>query len=86
MVNGNETNTRGLLGATLVPLVKSTSKVRPIAIGEVITRLGAKALLRKQSKELSQFLRPLQLGVREPAGTEKTIHAVRNNTWQGKLS
>jgi len=68
----------------LVPLVKSTSKVRPIAIGEVLTRLGAKALLRKQSKELSWFLRPIQLGVREPAGTEKTIHAVRKQYLAGK--
>jgi hypothetical protein len=84
IVNGNETNTLGLLGATLVPLIKSPSKVRPIAIGEVITRLGAKALLRKQSKELSQFLRPIQQGVREPAGTEKTIHAVRKQYQAGK--
>lgn len=67
IVNGQEKNTCRLLGATLVPLVKTETKVRPIAVGEVLTRLGAKMLLKNQVKELSRFLHPLQMGVKQPA-------------------
>jgi hypothetical protein len=77
IINGTEENSFQLLGAKMVPLIKSAQKIRPIAVGEVLTRLGARILLRRHAGQLSDYLRPMQLGVREPGGTEKIIHSVR---------
>jgi hypothetical protein len=84
ILNGRESQWEKLTAARLVPLVKSARKIRPIAIGEVLTRLAARIVLRQKSKELSQFLKPLQLGVREPGATEQIVHHVRQEQRRGK--
>jgi ribonuclease HI len=77
IMNGTAPNKERLTGATLVPLVKSQSKVRPIAIGEIFTRLAARCLLRQQSKDLANYFAPIQMGVQQPGGAERIVHSVR---------
>jgi hypothetical protein len=84
IINGQEVNWKRLTAARLVPLVKTRSKVRPIAIGETVTRLAGKVLLQHQKRELSEFLKPLQWGVKEPGATEKVAHAIRKQFYAGK--
>jgi hypothetical protein len=77
ILNGVEPHTYCLTAAKLVPLVKSSTKIRPIAAGEVLTRLAARTLLKHQEKELLRYLKPLQMGVKEKGGIETIIHSVR---------
>jgi ribonuclease HI len=83
ILNGTEQCKERLLASRLIPLIKSSKKVRPIAIGEVITRLAGRVLLRSQLKEISNYLKPLQKGVAEAAGTEKIVHQVRQDYLNG---
>ncbi|CAI5980243.1 unnamed protein product [Closterium sp. NIES-65] len=65
-----------ILGARLIALEKPGG-VRPIAIGEAIIRLTAKAALRKLSPEIRKFFLPVHFGVAVPGGAETVIHATR---------
>ena len=58
----------------LTPLMKPSGGIRPIAVGELLYRLSAKALLRKSFK--SDFLLPYQLGVGSKGGVEPIVRAV----------
>jgi hypothetical protein len=84
ILNGTEPNWKRLTASRLIPLVKSEEKIRPIAVGEVIMRLASRILLRNHTQDLSHFLRPTQLGVKEPGGTEKIVHMVRREVQNGK--
>ena len=64
-----------LLAARLTPLRKPDGGVRPIAVGDLLYRLCAKALLRKIFKK--EHLAPFQLGVHSPGGVEPIIHGVQ---------
>jgi hypothetical protein len=63
-------------GARLIARSKKQGGVRPIAVGEVLRRLIAKCALASVSGPITQALKPLQLGVGVPLGTETIIHAV----------
>ena len=64
-----------LTAAALTPLIKATGGIRPIAVGDLVYRLCAKAILRKVFKP--DQLAPFQFGVGSPAGVEPIIHLVR---------
>lgn len=57
----------------LIALKKDDGSVRPIAVGELIYRLCAKAILRSYFH--TDFLLPYQLGVKSPGGVEPIVRA-----------
>ena len=62
--------------ASLVPLLKKDGKsIRPIAVGEVFRRLISKCCLKSVSSEATKYLKPIQLGVGVPNGTEAILHS-----------
>ena len=63
-------------GARLIPLEKPTGGIRPIAIGNVWRRLISKVGSNLVSEEMSLLLRPLQLGVSTPHGSEAIVHTI----------
>ena len=83
IVNGTESNRERLTQATLVPLVKDSHKIRPIAIGETLTRLAARILLKYNIKGLAKYFEPHQMGVKQPGGVEYIIHSVRKDFSSG---
>ena len=66
-----------LCGAKLLAMRKKSGGIRPIAVGEVLCRLTSKCILRVISREASDILSPLQVGVRVPLGCEAVVHAMR---------
>ncbi|CAI5507101.1 unnamed protein product [Closterium sp. Naga37s-1] len=66
-----------LLPARLIALDKPGGGVRPIAIGEAILRLTAKAVLKELSAEIRTYFLPVQFGVAVPGGAECIIHTAR---------
>ena len=65
-------------GATLIALSKKDGGVRPIAIGNTLRRLCAKACTLKISQQLPDTFQPHQMGVGIPSGAEVVVHACRN--------
>jgi hypothetical protein len=57
-----------LCGAPLTALAKPNSRVRPIAVGEVIRRLVAKCLMARVRQPAQALLAPLRLGVAVKGG------------------
>lgn len=55
----------------LIPLKEGDGSARPIAVGELICRLCAKALIVPRFQP--DFLLPFQLGVKSPEGVEPII-------------
>ena len=74
--NGTAPGNQLLTASRLVALDKEDGGVRPIAVGELIYRLVAKVLLRKQFA--TDQLAPFQLGVQSPGGVEPIIHLLRH--------
>ena len=66
-----------LCGATLLSMRKKSGGIRPIAVGEVLRCLTSKCILRAISREASDILCPLQVGVGVPLGCEAIVHAMR---------
>ncbi|CAI5528571.1 unnamed protein product [Closterium sp. Naga37s-1] len=66
-----------VLPARLIALDKPGGGVRPIAIGEAILRLTAKAALKELSAEIRAYFLPVQFGVAVPGGAECIIHTAR---------
>ena len=57
-------------------LRKPDEGVRPIAIGEVLRRLAAKACFQSIKEAAASFLRPGQLGVAVRGGAEGIVHSL----------
>ncbi|CAI7858801.1 unnamed protein product [Closterium sp. NIES-53] len=66
-----------LTASRLIALAKPGGGARPIAIGECITRLTAKAALAAMREAVRAFFLPLQYGVAVPGGAEAVIHVAR---------
>ena len=64
-------------GASLCALSKKDGGIRPIAVGNALRRLATKVALFPITAELSEQLRPTQLGVGTPAGCEAALRATR---------
>jgi hypothetical protein len=72
---GNAPGRDMLCSARLTPLGKRTGGVRPIAAGELMYRLAAKALLSKSFDKT--FSLPYQLGVQSPGGVDTVAHTIQ---------
>ena len=68
--------------ATLIPLKKNDGGVRPIAVGNILRRLVAKLIAARMKLPLSEHFDGLQFGVACPAGIDKIVHWIRENTHQ----
>ncbi|CAI7799069.1 unnamed protein product [Closterium sp. NIES-54] len=66
-----------LTASRLIALAKPGGGARPIAIGECLTRLAAKAALMVMGEAARDFFLPLQYGVAVPGGAKTVIHAAR---------
>ena len=64
-------------GAYLIALRKPDGGVRPIAIGDTLRRMVAKAVSRLMFDTFGNKLRPVQLGCGTKAGCEAAVHAAR---------
>ena len=64
-------------GARLIGIPKKPTGIRPIAIGETLRRLTAKALVEQFQGAVSDTLIPLQLGVAVPQAAEIIAQAVQ---------
>ncbi|CAI7823449.1 unnamed protein product [Closterium sp. NIES-54] len=62
----------------LIALEKPHGGVRPIAIGEALLRVVAKAALQSLVPKIRDFFLPVQFGVAVPGGAECIIHTVRS--------
>jgi hypothetical protein len=74
--NGSAPGSQLLTASRLVALDKEDNGVRPIAVGDMIYRLVAKVILRKQFA--TDQLAPFQLGVQSPGGVEPIVHLLRH--------
>jgi hypothetical protein len=74
--NGSALESQLLTASCLVALDKEDNGVRPIAVGDMIYRLVAKVILRKQFA--TDQLAPFQLGVQSPGGVEPIVHLLRH--------
>jgi len=67
----------GLALTSLTPLRKKNGRLRPVAAGEALRRLTAKALARAHAKPIAEAVGLAQFGVGTPGGTEALSHAVQ---------
>ena len=68
---------RALSASTLVALGKDDGGVRPVAIGEVLTRLVCRAACLQKRKDFEAFFAPNQYGVMTRCGAEQILHTMR---------
>ncbi|KAF1807891.1 hypothetical protein P152DRAFT_377032, partial [Eremomyces bilateralis CBS 781.70] len=68
-----------LLAARLVALTKEDGGLRPIAVGDLLYRVVAKAILRENYSPSS--LLPYQLGVGSPGGVEPALRAIERTVF-----
>ena len=66
-----------IAAARLIPLLKASGGIRPVAVGEVLRRLTSKVLQRSFSTRLTGALAPLQLGVGVRGATEQIARKLR---------
>ncbi|CAI7912129.1 unnamed protein product, partial [Closterium sp. NIES-54] len=66
-----------LTASRLIALAKPGGGARPIAIGECLTRLTAKAALTAMGEAARDYFLPLQYGVAVLGGAETVIHTAR---------
>ena len=66
-----------LSSARLIALPKASGDVRPIAIGEVLRQVTAKAICCQLKKSLSAFFAPIQHGVATDNGSELVVNHIR---------
>ena len=64
----------GLALTTLTPLRKKNGRLRPVAAGESLRRLTAKALARAHATQIADAVGPAQFGVGTPGGAEALTH------------
>ena len=67
-----------LYGASLIAFSKPNGGARPIAIGNTLRRLVAKAAAHALKTAMKPKLFPFQLGVAVPGGAEAIVHTVRS--------
>jgi len=72
----------GLALTTLTPLRKKNGRLRPVAAGEALRRLTAKALARAHAKPIADAVGAAQFGVGTPGGTEALCHAAQVESGQ----
>lgn len=80
IINGSITSEliqRMLVSSKIVPLEKSNNSVRPIAMGEVFTKLAGYYLLHIVEPHISKVFPTIQLGVNTKSGVEKATHALQ---------
>ena len=65
-----------LSSAPLVPLLKKNGSIRPIAVGEVFRRITSKIMVMKVRERALDILKPLQVGVGVPNGTEAVLNGL----------
>ena len=70
--------TSALYGASLMAFSKPNGGVRPIAVGNTLRRLTAKAAAFSVKEKIRSKLSPLQLGVSVSGGAEAIVHAGRS--------
>ncbi|CAI7832294.1 unnamed protein product [Closterium sp. NIES-54] len=70
-------NSSPLLPSRLIALEKLGRGVRPIAMGETVMRIAAKAALRELGPAINSFFLPVQFGVAVQGGAKCIIHSVR---------
>ncbi|XP_065832959.1 uncharacterized protein [Oscarella lobularis] len=66
-----------LAGAKLIALRKANNDVRPIAVGNCLRRLTAKAACSLLESKIESFLSPYQFGVCTPGGADLMIHVIQ---------
>jgi hypothetical protein len=71
-----------LAGAKLAALPKPTGGLRPIAVGETLRRIAAKAGMLCAADAVNERLRPFQVGVGVKSGAEVLVHTARQ--WLGR--
>jgi hypothetical protein len=64
-------------GASLIAIPKTSGDLRPVAVGETLRRLTAKALCADVVAETRELLEPMQVGVGTPGGAEAIVHVAR---------
>ena len=64
-----------LFAATLHAIKKKHGGIRPIAVGDVYSRLTSKCLASSLAEDAASFFSPLQLGVKVRGGCKSVIHA-----------
>lgn len=62
------------IASRLIAIPKSNGDVRPIAIGESLRRLTAKAICNQKKESFGQFFSPLQHGVAVQGGSDLLVH------------
>ena len=66
-----------IASASLIPILKKDNvSVRPIAVGEVIRRITSKILMAKIKDMVADYLKPMQVGVGVPNGTEAILNGL----------
>jgi len=63
--------------ASLVPLMKASGGLRPLAVGETLRRLAARALLIQEHEKLKVAVAPHQQAIGQKAACELVVKAVR---------
>ena len=66
-----------LSASKLIALPKKNSDIRPIAVGESLRRLTAKAICLQNKESFASFLSPLQHGVSMKGGSECLVHHIQ---------
>lgn len=74
---------RRLTGCRLAAIPKTTTDVRPVAVGETIVKHISSHILRTIEDVFAPVFRPIQLGVGTPGGAERIIHDVRERLAAG---
>jgi len=66
-----------LFGARLIGLTKTNNDLRPVSIGDLLRRLGAKTIQSRNQKKLRELLESVnQLGCGTPAGIDTVVQAI----------
>ena len=69
--------------ARLVAIDKPNGGVRPVAIGEIFSKLAGIILLQRYEKSLEPLFAPMQQGVFSQAGCERIVHKLRDRWLDG---
>ena len=67
-----------ITGGSLIPLLKKDSSIRPIAIGETLTRIVSKIALMKTIHKFKDLTSKAQCGIGVRNGTEAILHMLNN--------